>query len=144
MASAPASSARIRALVIDDDSAVRTFVERVLRDAGYETASAPDGVAACELVLRSGPPHIVVTDESMPRMSGHEFSRWIRELHPGVKVLYLTGYADPVFRDHRDLWEDEGYLDKPCTIRGLLQAVSLLLFRRLEASPDHRAPSPEV
>jgi hypothetical protein len=37
-----------------------------------------------------------------------------------------------VFRDHRDLWEDEGYLDKPCTIRGLLQAVSLLLFRRLE------------
>jgi DNA-binding NarL/FixJ family response regulator len=73
-----------------------------------------------------------VTDESMPRMNGHEFSRWIRQRHPGVKVLYLTGYTDPVFRDHRDLWEDEGYLDKPCTIRGLLQAVSLLLFRRLE------------
>jgi two-component system cell cycle sensor histidine kinase/response regulator CckA len=132
MDSAHAATARIRALVIDDDSVVRGFVERVLRDAGYETAAAPDGVAACELVLRSGPPHIVVTDESMPRMSGHEFSRWVRQRHPGVKVLYLTGYADPVFRDHRDLWEDEGYLDKPCTIRGLLQAVSLLLFRRHE------------
>ena len=134
MESAHTAAGRIRALVIDDDSAVRTFVERVLRDAGYETAAAPDGVAASELVLRSGPPHIVVTDESMPRMSGHEFSRWIRQRHPGVKVLYLSGYADPVFRDHRDLWEDEGYLDKPCTIRGLLQAVSLLLFRRLQAS----------
>jgi two-component system cell cycle sensor histidine kinase/response regulator CckA len=134
MESAHTAAPRIRALVIDDDSAVRTFVERVLRDAGYETAAAPDGVAATELVLRSGPPHIVVTDESMPRMSGHEFSRWIRQRHPGVKVLYLTGYADPVFRDHRDLWEDEGYLDKPCTIRGLLQAVSLLLFRRLQTS----------
>jgi CheY-like chemotaxis protein len=132
MERAHAAAAGIRALVVDDDSAVRAFVERVLRDAGYETVAAPDGVAACELVLRSGPPHIVVTDESMPRMSGHEFSRWIRQRHPGVKVLYLTGYADPVFRDHRDLWEDEGYLDKPCTIRGLLQAVSLLLFRRLE------------
>ena len=132
MERAHAAAARIRALVVDDDSAVRGFVERVLRDAGYETAAAPDGVAAREFVLRSGPPHIVVTDESMPRMSGHEFSRWIRQRHPGVKVLYLTGYADPVFRDHRDLWEDEGYLDKPCTIRGLLQAVSLLLFRRLE------------
>jgi two-component system cell cycle sensor histidine kinase/response regulator CckA len=129
-----AAPAKIRALVIDDDSAVRGFVERVLREAGYETAAATDGVAACELVLRSGPPHIVVTDESMPRMSGHEFSRWVRQRHPGVKVLYLTGYTDPVFRDHRDLWEDEGYLDKPCTIRGLLQAVSLLLFRRLETS----------
>jgi two-component system, cell cycle sensor histidine kinase and response regulator CckA len=132
MESARAAAARIRALVIDDDSVVRGFVERVLRDAGYETAAAPDGAAARELVLRSGPPHIVVTDESMPRMSGHEFSRWVRQRHPGVKVLYLTGYADPVFRDHRDLWEDEGYLDKPCTIRGLLQAMSLLLFRRLE------------
>jgi two-component system, cell cycle sensor histidine kinase and response regulator CckA len=132
MESARAAAARIRALVIDDDSVVCGFVERVLRDAGYETATASDGVAACELVLRSGPPHIVVTDESMPRMSGHEFSRWVRQRHPGVKVLYLTGYADPVFRDHRDLWEDEGYLDKPCTIRGLLQAVSLLLFRRLD------------
>jgi CheY-like chemotaxis protein len=132
MGSAHAEAARIRALVVDDDSAVRAFVERVLRDAGYQTASAPDGVAACELVLRSGPPHIVVTDESMPRMSGHEFSCWIRQRHPGVKVLYLTGYSDPVFRDQRELWEEEGYLDKPCTIRGLLQAVSLLLFRRLE------------
>jgi len=132
MESAHAAASGIRALVVDDDSTVRAFVERVLRDAGYDTVAAPDGVAACELVLRSGPPHIVVTDESMPRMNGHEFSRWIRQRHPGVKVLYLTGYTDPVFRDHQDLWEDEGYLDKPCTIRGLLQAVSLLLFRRLE------------
>lgn len=132
MGSARAAATRIRALVVDDDSAVRTFVERVLRDAGYETAAASDGVAACEHVLKSGPPHIVVTDESMPRMSGHEFSRWIRDRHPGVKVLYLTGYADPMYRDQRDLWDEEGYLDKPCTIRGLLQAVSLLLFRRLE------------
>jgi two-component system cell cycle sensor histidine kinase/response regulator CckA len=144
MGSAPAAAARIRALVVDDDSAVRSFVERVLRDAGYQTATAPDGVAACEFVLRSGPPHIVVTDESMPRMSGHEFSRWIRQRHPGVKVLYLSGYSDPVFRDQRDLWEEEGYLDKPCTIRGLLQAVSLLLFRRLETSPEPRAPSPDL
>src|SRR5262249_51640589 len=121
-----------RALVIDDEPAVRAFVERVLHDAGYETMAAPDGLTARDLVLESGPPAIVVPDESMPGMSGHEFSRWIRQRHPGVKVLYLSGYADPVFRDHRELWEEEGYLDKPCTMRGLLQAVSLLLFRRLE------------
>ena len=139
MGSAHAAAAGIRALVVDDDAAVRAFVERVLREAGYETATASDGVAACELVLRSGPPHIVVTDESMPRMSGHEFSRWIRQRHPGVKVLYLTGYSDPVFRDQHDLWEEEVYLDKPCTIRGLLQAVTLLLFRRLETAA---APPP--
>jgi CheY-like chemotaxis protein len=130
------TTAAVRALVIDDDPGVRAFVERVLRDAGYETTSAPDAFAACELVLQSGPPDIVVTDESMPGMSGHDFSRWLRQRHPRVKVLYLTGYIDPVDPingDRNGLWEDEGYLDKPCSVRGLLQAVSLLLFRQLEA-----------
>jgi two-component system cell cycle sensor histidine kinase/response regulator CckA len=126
-------AAGIRALVIDDEPAVRAFVERVLREAGYETMTAPDGLAARDLVLRSGPPQIVITDESMPGMSGHEFSGWIRQRHPGVKVLLLSGYVHPMLRDDHDLWEDEGYLDKPCTMRGLLQAVSLLLFRSLES-----------
>jgi len=132
MRTAHAAAAKIRALVIDDEPAVRAFVARVLCEAGYDAMTAPDGLAARDLVLHSGPPAIVVTDESMPGMSGHEFSRWIRQRHPGVKVLYLSGYVDPVYRDHQDLWEEEGYLDKPCTMRGLLQAVSLLLFRRLE------------
>src|SRR5262249_50706664 len=121
-----------RALVIDDEPAVRAFVERVLHEAGYETMTAPAGMAARNLVLQSGPPHIVITDESMPGMAGHEFSRWIRQRHPGVKVLYLSGWIDPMLKDEHELWEDEGYLSKPCTMRGLLQAVSLLLFRRLE------------
>jgi two-component system, cell cycle sensor histidine kinase and response regulator CckA len=140
MESAHAAAARIRALVIDDEPAVRTFVERVLRDAGYDTVAAPDAVAACELVLEGGPPDIVVSDESMPGMTGHEFSRWLRQRHPRVKVLFLSGYVDRVFGEDRDdLWEDVGYLAKPCTMRGLLQAVSLLLFRRVEraASNDH-------
>jgi two-component system cell cycle sensor histidine kinase/response regulator CckA len=122
----------IRALIIDDEPAVRAFVERALREAGYETTTAPDGLSARDLVRQSGPPHIVITDESMPGMPGHEFSQWIRQQHPGVKVLYLSGWIDPGLRDDHELWEDEGYLPKPCTMRGLLQAVSLLLFRRLE------------
>ena len=123
----------IRALIIDDEPAVRAFVERALQEAGYETMTAPDGLSARDVVLRSGPPQIVITDESMPGMSGHEFSGWIRQRHPGVKVLFLSGYVHPMLRDDYDLWEDEGYLDKPCTMRGLLQAVSILLFRRLDS-----------
>ena len=128
----------IRALVIDDTQAVRTFVERVLRDAGYDTTAAKDGLSARDLVIGGMAPDLVVTDESMPGMSGHDFSRWLRKRQPAVKVLYLTGYSDPVYGDRNDLWEHEGFLEKPCTVRGLLQAVSLLLFRRLEGSPTSR------
>jgi DNA-binding response OmpR family regulator len=128
-----AAATRIRVLVIDRDEAFRSFMARVLRDAGFETIVAQDGFAGCELVLESGPPDIVVIDESMPGMTGHDFSRWLRQRHARVKVLYLAGYADPMYCDRCRLWEDEGYLDKPCTARGLLQGVSLLLFRRLDA-----------
>ena len=127
------AATRIRALVIDRDEAGRASMARVLRDAGFETMAAHDGFEGCELVLESGPPDIVVMDESMPGMSGHDFSRWLRQRHARVKVLYLAGYADPMYCDRGRLWEDEGYLDKPCTARGLLQGVSLLLFRRLDA-----------
>jgi CheY-like chemotaxis protein len=131
--SAHATATRIRALVIDGDEAFRAYMACVLRDAGFETMAAHDGFAGCELVLESGPPDIVVIDESMPGMTGHDFSRWLRQRHPRVKVLYLAGYVEPMYCDRGRLWEDEGYLDKPCTARGLLQGVSLLLFRRLDA-----------
>ena len=119
------------------------FVEQVLRTAGYETMAAKDGREARELVLKSGPPDILVTDQMMPVMTGHELGRWVRERHPSVKVLYLTGYSDNLFAAKESLWEDEAFLDKPCSMRGLLQAVSLLLFRQLEVDLASR-PSPPL
>jgi CheY-like chemotaxis protein len=127
------AATRIRVLVIDRDEAFRAFMVRVLREAGFETMAAHDGFAGCELVLESGPPDIVVIDQAMPGITGHDFSRWLRQRHARVKVLYLAGYVDPTYCDRKTLWEDDGYLDKPCTARGLLQGVSLLLFRRLDA-----------
>ena len=99
---------------------------------------ARDGLAARNVVLESGPPDFIVTDQSMPGMSGREFAGWLRERHPAVKVLYLTGYVDPVEENEGELWEKDGYLEKPCTVRGLLQAVSLLLFRRLDPPATSR------
>jgi DNA-binding response OmpR family regulator len=122
----------VKAIVIDDNQSVRMFVERVLREAGYETSTAKDGVAAQQLILKHGPPDLVVTDESMPRMSGHEFAHWVRASCPSVKVLFLTGYVEQTERVAGNSWESVGYLEKPCTVRGLLQAVSLLMFRRLD------------
>ena len=126
---------------MDDEEAVRTFVERVLRDAGYETMAAKDAPSARDLVLETGPPHILVTDQVMPVMSGHELGRWMRERYPSVKVLYLSGYSDRLFAAKESLWKDEAFLDKPCSMRGLLQAVSLLLFKQLEVDLTAR-PSP--
>ena len=124
--------APIRVLVVDDEEPVRKFVDRVLREAGYETTVAADGPEAMAIAEKTGTPDILVTDVMMPQMSGDELARRLRQEEPGLKVLYLTGYSDRLFKDKVTLWEDEAFLDKPCSVKGLQQAVALLLFGQFE------------
>ena len=122
----------ISVLIVDDEEPVRKFVDRVMRDAGYATSQAADGAAALEVASTTGHVDILVTDVMMPEMLGDELARRLRLSEPGLKVLYLTGYSDRLFKEKVTLWADEAYLDKPCSVKGLQQAASLLLFGQLE------------
>jgi two-component system, cell cycle sensor histidine kinase and response regulator CckA len=124
----------ISVLIVDDEEPVRKFVERVLRDAGYATVLAADGPEAIAAAAKMDTLDIIVTDVMMPEMQGDELARRLRQNEPNLKVLYLTGYSDHLFKEKVTLWADEAFLDKPCSVKGLLQAVSLLLFGRFEQS----------
>ena len=126
----------IRVLVVDDDEAMRMFVEQVLRDNGYDTATADDGDVAIAIASKSEPFDLLVTDEMMPRMVGHQLARYMRERYLDIKVLYLTGFRDVLFKEKGSLWADEAFLDKPCTPEGLLEAVSMLLFGGVKERPE--------
>src|SRR5262244_3258002 len=114
-------------LIVDDEEPVLKFVERVMREAGYKTVTAKNGPEAIETAKRVGPLGVLVTDVMMPGMSGDELARVLRQTEPSLKVLYLTGYSDRLFKEKATLWADEAFLDKPCTIKGLCEAVSLIL-----------------
>jgi len=122
-------------LVVDDEEAVLRFVDRVLRDAGYKTAMANSGAEAIEVTKNVGPLGALVTDVMMPGMTGDELARTLRQTEPTLKVLYLTGYSDRLFKEKTMLWADEAFLDKPCTVKGLREAVSLLMTGKFEAPP---------
>src|SRR5436309_1729890 len=126
-------------LVVDDEDLVRKFVERVLREAGYRTATASDGPEALQVAATLESFDILVTDVMMPQMTGDELARRLRVTTPSLKVLYLTGFSDRLFKEKVTLWADEAFLDKPCSVKGLLQAVSLLLFSRVDAPQDFRS-----
>lgn len=125
----PAKSLMV--LVVDDDQAVRDFVDRVLREAGYRTMVAGSGPEAIELAAKE-PIDLLLTDVNMPQMTGDELARRLRHDEPSLKVLYLTGFSDQLFNEKTTLWQDEAYLEKPCTIAGLLQAVSLITLGHVE------------
>jgi two-component system, cell cycle sensor histidine kinase and response regulator CckA len=128
----PIASRPLRVLVVDDEEPIRKFVERVLNDAGHRTALAVDGQDALAVAKAEGPFDLLLTDVNMPNMMGDEVARRLRQDDPALKVLYLTGFSDLLFKEKLTLWEDEAYLDKPCSVRGLLEAISLLAFGRVK------------
>jgi len=120
-------------LIVDDEPSVVRFVARVLSEQGYTTVTAPDGPEAIAAAEQHGAFDLMVTDLMMPQMTGDELARRLRSSHPEMKVLYLTGFSDQLFKEKVSLWADEAFLDKPCSMKGLLEAVSLLLYGRVNA-----------
>ena len=83
--------ARPRVLLVEDDAAVRRYLEVVLLRAGYEVTTAADGLEAMKAVMSSGF-DAVITDAVMPHLGGHELCRFIRR-HPklsSVPVIILS------------------------------------------------------
>lgn len=124
-------AAPIRVLVVDDEPQICEFVSRVLESAGYGVTTADSGPAAIAAVQRDGPPDLLLTDFKMPQMDGDELAARLRQSAPDLKVLYLTGYSQALFKNRPVLWQGEAFLEKPCSPAGVLEAVSLILFGRL-------------
>jgi two-component system cell cycle sensor histidine kinase/response regulator CckA len=128
-----------RVLIVDDEGSVREFTDRVLRDAGYTTTTAGSGREALAVATASEPFDLLLADVMMPEMRGDELAAQLRQAQPDLKVLYLTGFSDNLFTEKITLWEGEAFLEKPSSIQGLLEAVSLLLFGRLAARAEPSA-----
>ena len=77
-------------LVIDDDALVRTTLARVLRDAGYEIATAEDGMRGMAL-FRSEQPDLVITDIIMPEQEGIQTITEMRKARPDAKIIAISG-----------------------------------------------------
>jgi two-component system cell cycle sensor histidine kinase/response regulator CckA len=127
----------VSVLIVDDEPAVRQFVRRVLNEGGYQTRVAGGGPEALKMVAESGGPDLLLTDVNMPDMDGNALAATLRATNPDLKVLYLTGFSDSLFKQHSTLWEGEAFLDKPCSVKGLLEAVALILYGRIVPRSAH-------
>jgi CheY-like chemotaxis protein len=120
-------------LVVDDEDGIRTFIARVLQGAGYRIVVAANGPDALRLAAALPTLDLIVTDVTMPAMSGCELARRLRIENPALKVLYITGYTDRLFDEKVMMWENEAFIEKPCTVAALLEAVSLLWSQHIDA-----------
>jgi PAS domain S-box-containing protein len=105
-----------RLLVVEDEPAARELVAEVLRAEGYEVLLAGDGQEAVELATRAKAPlHLLLTDVVLPKLSGRAAAEQIRIIHPGIKVLYMSGYTDDEVSRHGVLEPGIVLLQKPFT-----------------------------
>ena len=118
-------------LVVDDEPQVCQFVSVVLSRAGYRVTKAEHAAAALAAVEQNGPPDLLLTDLKMPHMDGDELAAKLRQSVPDLKVLYLTGFTQALFKSRGVLWEGEAFLEKPCSPKLLLEGVSMILFDRV-------------
>lgn len=99
-------------LVVDDESMMRSLLERILTRDGYKVTSAEDGQDALR-VLEGTPVDIIISDLKMPRMNGFELLKAVKQKYPGVAMIMMTAYGDTyTVKDALLLGADE-YITKP-------------------------------
>jgi CheY-like chemotaxis protein len=82
-------------LVVEDEESVRSLAARVLGDQGYSVLQARHGREALALLADTAAPvDLVVSDVVMPEMGGQELAEAIAARHPGVRILFMSGYTD--------------------------------------------------
>ena len=116
-------------LVVEDEPAVRRLVVEMLRRLGWKALQASSGEAAVEIAASYETIDLLLTDVVLPGVGGVEVARRLRLLHPGLKILYVSGFADDDI-EVEELLADARFLAKPFTSGQLREAL-------LEILPDH-------
>ena len=118
-------------LVAEDEDGVRALVATVLREHGYTVLEASDATTAIESASRHGGPiDMLLTDVAMPGRTGPELAEALAGSRPGLKVLYISGYAEDSEVRQRLGGPELSFLEKPFTVERLLTSVRAVLDGR--------------
>ncbi len=112
-------------LLVEDEEGLRALNARGLTSRGYTVIEAGNGVEAMEVLERSdGQIDLVVSDVVMPEMDGPTLLRELRKLNPGLKVIFVSGYAEDAFQKNLPVeGQQPAFLAKPFTLKQLVATV---------------------
>lgn len=115
-----------RILLAEDDDQMRAFLSRGLRRAGHAVDAVGDGDAALAR-SRSGDYDLLLADVVMPGIDGIELARRVTARQPGIRVMFITGFAAVALQDDRFGPHRPRVLAKPFHLRHLIAEIDALL-----------------
>ncbi len=127
-AEAPRAEQGETVLVVDDEPSVRMLVTEVLQDLGYTAMEAATGAAALKALEAGAKIDLLVTDVGLPGgMNGRQVADAARQMRPGLKVLFITGYAENAVVGHGHLEPGMQVMTKPFAVEALASRIKDLI-----------------
>ena len=115
-----------RILLAEDDDSMRAFLASALRRAGHEVTDVGDGLDAM-LVLTETEIDLLLADVVMPGLDGIELSRRAAKEQPGIKVMFITGFAAVALKARNEAPKGARLLSKPFHLRELVTQIDTML-----------------
>lgn len=115
-------------LLVEDDDGVRQIAGRILRRSGYQVLEARDGGQALQICREhQGDIHLVLTDLVMPGINGRDLVLRLASLRPGIKVVFMSGYAEDYVFEQDGLDMGLEFIQKPFEAQVLTRKIWELL-----------------
>ncbi len=126
---APAGRARAgeSVLVVEDEAAVRMLVVEVLDELGYQVMEARDGQAAIDLLDTGRRIDLLITDVGLPVVNGRQVAEHARRTRPGLKVLFMSGYAEQAALRSNVVREGMDMIAKPFAMEALAARIRAMI-----------------
>ena len=117
-------------LVVDDEATIRHLIDEVLDELGYTVIGAGDGAAGLKVLQSGARIELLITDVGLPNgMNGRQVADEARRLRPGLKILFITGFAENAAVGNGHLEPGMELLTKPFTLEALTTKVAEMLSR---------------
>jgi len=115
-------------LLVEDEASVRELLRDTLERHGYRVPAAGSGEQAMgRATSYRGPIHLLVSDVVMPGIGGPELASRLEPLHPELRVLHISGYADDAVLRHGVSEGTTAFLQKPFTPEALVRKMREVL-----------------
>ncbi len=116
----------MKVLIADDDATIRALLGDILEDLGHDVVAAGNGVEAVDLAEREAP-DLVILDFLMPRLSGLDAMKGIRDHGLRMPIILLTAISDTSMREMDGIDRADAVLEKPFKRRTIEKAIAKAL-----------------
>jgi len=117
-----------RVLIVEDESLIASLYQEFLNDYGFESTVCEDGEIALDTFQQKNQAFdLVITDQTMPRMTGIELSKALLEISPKLPIILLTGSSEVIDAEEENNTGIQHFLKKPVSLLTLKETIETCL-----------------